>query len=94
MRAFFNTDDFQLWGLLNPDKRGYNKKCLRDYIYSFAKDEEYRDIKEKEGSLSIRLGNVLGIDNLNNPIYFGSTSTDKHKMLNKYGDMIYKFREL
>ena len=94
MRAFFNTDDFQLWGLLNPDKRGYKKKCLRDYIYSFAKDEEYRDIKEKEGSLSIRLGNVLGIDNLNNPIYFGSTSTDKRKMLNKYGDMIYKFREL
>ena len=94
MRTFFNTDDFQLWGLLNPDKRGYNKKCLRDYIYSFAKDEEYRDIKEKEGSLGVKLGDMLGIDNLNNPIYFGSTSTDKHKMLNKYGDMIYKFREL
>ena len=94
MRTFFNTDNFQLWGLLNPDKRGYNKKCLRDYIYSFIKDEEYRDTKEKEGSLGIRLGDVLGIDNLNNPIYFGSTSTDKRKMLNKYGDMIYKFREL
>ena len=53
---FFNTEDFQLWSLNNPDKRvrgswrGY-KWPAKDVIYDFTGDADYRDNKIKLGSL-------------------------------------------
>ncbi len=55
---FFNTEDFQLWSMLNPDKKigdGWHtyKWPAKDIIYKFTKDEHYRDTKLKSGSLSL-----------------------------------------
>lgn len=53
---FYNTEEFQLWSLNNPDKRmkdawnSYKWPC-KDIIYSFTKDADYRDHKLKFGSL-------------------------------------------
>ncbi len=53
---FYNTDEFQLWSMNNPDKRikdtwaSYKWPC-KDIIYDFTKDEVYRDTKLKMGSL-------------------------------------------
>lgn len=55
---FFDTTEFQLWSLNNPDKKikttpeSY-KFTAKDYIYEFTKDAEYRDNKLKVGSLKI-----------------------------------------
>jgi len=59
---FYNTDDFQLWSLNNPDKRikdtwrTYKWPC-KEIIYDFAKDPVYRDMKKKVGSLSSFIAN-------------------------------------
>ena len=53
---FYNTEDFQLWSLNNPDKRirdtwkSYKWVC-KDIIYEYTKDADYRDNKVKGGSL-------------------------------------------
>jgi hypothetical protein len=56
MICFYNTDNFQLWSLNNPDKRikdswSTYKYICKDIIYDFDKDEDYRDNKLKIGSL-------------------------------------------
>ncbi|MBP7811889.1 MAG: hypothetical protein KA054_03545 [Candidatus Moranbacteria bacterium] len=54
---FYNTEDFQLWSLNNPDKRirdtwkSYKWVC-KDIIYEYTQDADYRDNKIKVGSLS------------------------------------------
>ncbi len=53
---FFNTEDFQLWSMNNPDKKikdtwnTYKWPC-KDIIYNYTKDAEYRDTKTKKPSL-------------------------------------------
>ena len=53
---FFNTKEMQLWSLNNTDKlikdewRTY-KYVMKDIIYDFDKNKEYRDTKVKRGSL-------------------------------------------
>lgn len=52
---FFKSVDFQIWSLLNHDKkiRGEFKTykyIMKDFIYEFTKDADYRDNKEKERS--------------------------------------------
>lgn len=55
---FFDTNEFQLWSLNNPDKKikttiqSY-KYIAKDYIYSYHKDDNYRDNKLKVGSLQL-----------------------------------------
>jgi hypothetical protein len=55
---FFDTDEFQLWSLNNPDKKikttiqSY-KYIAKDYIYSYHQDDNYRDNKLKVGSLQL-----------------------------------------
>lgn len=55
---FFDTDEFQLWSLNNPDKKiktsieSY-KYIAKDYIYTYHKDDNYRDNKLKVGSLQL-----------------------------------------
>jgi asparagine synthetase B (glutamine-hydrolysing) len=53
---FFNTDEFQLWSLQNPDLKvrdtWYSYKWLmKDLIYKFDGDENYRQYKVKFPSL-------------------------------------------
>ena len=53
---FYNTEDFQLWSMCNPDKKiknGWNtyKWPAKDIIYDFTKDAAYRDHKTKRQSL-------------------------------------------
>lgn len=54
---FFNTDDFQRWSMMNPDKkivkdwRGY-KITAKEFILEYTKDQEYFANKVKMGSLS------------------------------------------
>lgn len=54
--SFYNTDDFQLWAMHNLDKRIKDtwqsyKWVLKDIIYDYTKDAEYRAHKTKRGSL-------------------------------------------
>ena len=91
--GFFDFDDFQIWGLTNPNERDYNKRNMKDYIYTYTKDALYRDNKIKSGSLQTTLGNALGIDNKHNVISFGATSTNKYKMKIKYGNKLNGFRD-
>ncbi len=58
--SFYNTDEFQLWAMNNLDKRIKDtwrsyKWVLKDIIYDFTKDQEYRDYKTKVRSLPIVL---------------------------------------
>jgi hypothetical protein len=58
--AFFNTDEFQLWALNNPDKRikdswASYKWIAKDVIYDYTKDAEYRDNKTKVQSRALIL---------------------------------------
>lgn len=56
VQHFFQTNGFQLWALRNPDKRIRGtwqtyKWPLRDYIFAFTGDANYRDTKLKQPSL-------------------------------------------
>lgn len=54
---FYNTDDFQYWSMMNPDKkivgnwRGY-KITTKEFILEYTRDQEYFNNKVKIGSLS------------------------------------------
>ncbi|MEM7774157.1 MAG: hypothetical protein AAF732_01005 [Pseudomonadota bacterium] len=53
---FFQTEDYQRWALVNPNMRIRDtwqsyKWPLRDYIFAFTGDRDYRDYKTKEPSL-------------------------------------------
>lgn len=55
---FFDTTEFQLWSLNNPDKKIKDtpesyKFIAKEYIYEFTGDAEYRDNKLKIGSLQL-----------------------------------------
>jgi hypothetical protein len=65
--SFFNTEEFQLWSMNNPDKRikdtwASYKWIAKQLIYDYTKDAEYRDNKLKKGSL-ITLTNRLYTNN-------------------------------
>lgn len=75
---FFNTEKMQLWCLNNTDKlikdewRTY-KYVMKDIIYDFDKNKEYRDTKVKRGSLIRVVVNkplVLGLSLENNKLNF------------------------
>jgi hypothetical protein len=53
---FYNTHDFQLWSMNNPDQRikdswASYKWPAKEIIFGYTKDAEYRDRKKKFGSL-------------------------------------------
>lgn len=53
---FYNTEDFQLWSMNNPDKKikdrwNTYKWVCKDIIFDYTKDADYRDHKIKHGSL-------------------------------------------
>jgi len=55
---FFDTEEFQLWSMNNPDLKIKNdmssyKWTAKDYIFEYTKDSLYRDNKLKVGSLRI-----------------------------------------
>jgi len=62
--SFFNTEEFQLWSMNNQDKRLKDtwktyKWVVKDVIYEFNKDVEYRDNKTKKGSLTPLTGRLF-----------------------------------
>lgn len=93
---FYQHEDFQKWSIANPHlKIGKTpesyKFALKDFIYDYAKDADYRDKKRKVGSLRVRIGRYAAIDNKLNIIKFGDTSTDTALMKQKYGDSLQRF---
>lgn len=55
LQHFFQTEDFQIWSMLNHDKKIKNdwrsyKYVMKDFIYQFTNDADYRDNKLKEQS--------------------------------------------
>ena len=96
IRHFFRTEDFQRWSIANPDLKIRDslesyKWPAKEFIYRFAGDADYRDHKTKVGSLRVRIGSVLGIDNRFNIIKAGQTSTDDGKIRAKYGTRLEGF---
>ena len=58
--SFYNTDEFQLWSMNNLDKRIKDtwrsyKWIMKDIIYAFNHDADYRDNKTKVRSLPMVL---------------------------------------
>jgi hypothetical protein len=56
-QQFFNTDDFQRWSMLNPDKKIVDswtsyKITAKQMIFEYTKDQDYFDNKTKLGSLA------------------------------------------
>ena len=93
---FYDTEDFQKWSISNPDKKikktpASYKWPLKDFIYDYTKDADYRDNKLKLGSLPLRIGNIAAIDDKYNIIKFGTVSTDIKKMKQRYGDKLSRF---
>jgi hypothetical protein len=59
-QPFFNTREFQLWSMNNPDQKIKNhwpsyKWPAKDLICEFTRDPDYRDNKIKRGSLTFLL---------------------------------------
>lgn len=53
---FFRPDEFQLWSMNNSNQLAGNdwngaKQVCKDIIYDYNRDSEYRDNKQKQGSL-------------------------------------------
>jgi hypothetical protein len=95
-RPFFRTDDFQKWSISNPNKKIKDtlesyKFTAKDYIFDYTSDADYRDKKLKVGSLKVRWGSTIAIDNNNNIIYAGDTSTNTNLLKDKYGDSLLRF---
>ena len=93
---FYDTEDFQKWSISNPDKKikktpASYKWTLKDFIYDYTKDADYRDNKLKIGSLVTSIGSIAAIDDKYNIIKFGTTSTDIKKMKQRYGDKLSRF---
>ena len=96
VRHFFRTRDFQRWSIANPDMKirdtlASYKWPAKDFIYDFAGHADYRDNKLKVGSLRVRIGSVLGIDDRHNIIRGGRTSTDDGKIKARYGTRLRRF---
>ena len=96
VHAFFGGEDFQRWSIANPDKKikdtpASYKFSLKDFIFDYTKDADYRDTKLKEGSLRVRVGSIAGIDDKNNIIKWGDTSTNDALMQQRYGDSLKRF---
>ncbi len=96
IRHFFQTDDFQRWSIANPvlkirDTIQSYKWPAKDFVHAFAGHADYRDHKLKVGSLRVRIGSILGIDDRRNIIRAGRTSTDKAKIRARHGDRLGRF---
>ncbi len=96
IRHFFQTDDFQKWSIANPDLKIRHtfesyKWPAKDFIHAFTGDEDYRVHKTKVGSLRVRIGGILGIDDRYNVLFAGQTSTDDAKIAAKYGRQLHRF---
>ena len=96
VRHFFDTDDFQKWSIANDDLKIKDtiqsyKFTAKDYIHDFAKHDDYRDQKLKVGSLRVRWGAPIAIDNNNTVIRAGDTSTDLELIKSRYGDDLKRY---
>jgi len=88
MNAFFNCDNLQLWAINNTDPRYRGagdteetwkmyKKPLKDYIYQYTNDPDYRDNKMKKNSIygNTKIHKIIYLDNKHtiiNPHYYNN----------------------
>jgi hypothetical protein len=84
---FFNTDDFQRWSLSNPDLKIKDdwksyKWIMKDMIYLFDKNSDYRDNKVKFPSLPSMVRFKQVTDYIDSD--FKSMTTDQLKSLILY----------
>jgi hypothetical protein len=75
--SFFNTEEFQLWSMNNPDKRikdtwASYKWVAKQVIYDYTKDAEYRDNKLKKGSLIPLTNNLYANKFLDENLHFSN----------------------
>ena len=75
--SFFNTDEFQLWSLNNPDKKikdtwASYKWIAKQLIYDYTKDAEYRDNKLKNGSLTFLTNRLYANNFLDEDLRFSN----------------------
>lgn len=96
VRHFFQTEDFQRWSIANPDLKirdslASYKWPAKDFIYRFTGDADYRDHKIKIGSLRVRIGGLLAVDNRFNAIRAGQTSTSDEKLRARYGYRLQRY---
>lgn len=86
--SFFNTDDFQLWSMNNPDKRikdtwkSYKWPC-KDIIYNFTKDAEYRANKTKKGSLLLLTAQQITRNFLDEDMHFSDDMQPAEYLVDK-----------
>jgi hypothetical protein len=65
---FYNSTDFQLWSMVNHDlkvkdtKESY-KYVIKDMIYNFTGDADYRDYKLKESSGPTKFSDDIEVNN-------------------------------
>jgi hypothetical protein len=95
---FTDTDTFQLWSISNPDKKIKDtpesyKFTAKDYIFDYTSDADYRDTMRKGGSLGVRYGSALAIDNLGNIIRAGNTSINHDLLAQRYGTSLDRFKQ-
>ena len=94
MNAFFNCDSLQLWAINNTDPRYRGagdteetwkmyKKPLKDYIYQYTNDPDYRDNKMKKNSIygNTKIHKIIYLDNKH-------TIINPHYYNNKYNNII------
>jgi hypothetical protein len=94
MNAFFNCDNLQLWAINNTDPRYRGagdteetwkmyKEPLKNYIYEYTNDSDYRDNKMKKDS---KYGNTK----IHKIIYLDTNHTiiNLHYYTNKYDNII------
>lgn len=72
---FYNTEDFQLWSMNNPDKKikdtwNTYKWLCKDIIYDYTGDADYRDNKIKHGSLYFLLAQQDSYDFIDESMKF------------------------
>ena len=93
---FFITDDFQKWSIVNDnlkikDTLESYKFTAKDYIFDYTSDADYSDKKVIVCSIKVRFRSNIAIDNNNNIIYAGDTSTNTNLLKDKYGDSLLRF---
>eukprot|EP01065_Artemidia_motanka_P030432 TRINITY_DN36458_c0_g1_i1.p1 TRINITY_DN36458_c0_g1~~TRINITY_DN36458_c0_g1_i1.p1 ORF type:complete len:614 (+),score=182.70 TRINITY_DN36458_c0_g1_i1:62-1903(+) len=109
IRHFYASAALQQWSMENhhhkmPDKRNWAsyKMPLKEYIFGFVGDAEYRDTKVKVGSLgpasasppgTAKVGNhvALALDDRFNVLRFGAASLTPAVMRRRYGGRLQRF---
>jgi len=95
---FYVTEEWQQWSyhnhhrkMLDPGVWASYKEPLKRYIYDFDGDPEYYAAKIKVPSATYAFGFQLGLDDTFHSIEFGKLSVSGLRLLEKYGQRLFRF---